>query len=297
MIVARAPLRERPHQPRDHGFPQPALTAQALNATHSKTGHAHLDEAPDRCGGSQTSTLDRGASSLHIVPALDVPDDLVSWIENVIAGRRTGRGLLVHAHLLQQSVTALLWLAKNVTDEQLASIFAMGARAQLRQRHDRPACDLHLNACRGGSQAAVRQHADPSLALRRAGDRGERRRLYNGKHHDHRMVVQVLSDTGGKLLFLGWAPCRVGTRSDRARDDRIVHAVTDAGIETIADSGYESASSTVRTPAKRPKSKGHNGSRSGPTAVTPGSFRKAAIHQHPASPAASSVRSCFGPHR
>jgi hypothetical protein len=41
--------------------------------------------------------------------------------------------------------------------------------------------------------------------------------------------------------------------------DGIVDAVTDAGIETLADSGYQGAGGSVRTPVKRPKGKGHNG--------------------------------------
>jgi hypothetical protein len=83
--------------------------------------------------------------------------------------------------------------------------------------------------------------------------------LYNGKHHDHGLVVQGLTDTGCELVFVGQA--RPGCMHDlaEARADGIIQAVTDAGIETIADSGYQGAGGTVRTPIKRPKGKGNNG--------------------------------------
>jgi hypothetical protein len=73
------------------------------------------------------------------------------------------------------------------------------------------------------------------------------------------MVMQGITDTRGELAFLGQA--RPGCTHDlaEARTDGIIQAVTDAGIETIADSAYQGAGGTVRTPIKRPQGKGHNG--------------------------------------
>ena len=83
--------------------------------------------------------------------------------------------------------------------------------------------------------------------------------LYNSKHRDHRMTVQALTDTAGELVFLGEA--RLGSAHDLtgARADGIIAAVTDADVETTADSGYQGAGGCVRTPIKRPAGKGHNG--------------------------------------
>jgi hypothetical protein len=39
--------------------------------------------------------------------------------------------------------------------------------------------------------------------------------LYNGKHHEHGMVVQALADTNGELVFLGEA--RPGCTHDLAK--------------------------------------------------------------------------------
>lgn len=73
------------------------------------------------------------------------------------------------------------------------------------------------------------------------------------------MAVQALTDTGGELVFLGEA--RPGCMHDlaEARADGIIDAVTEAGIETIADAGYQGTGGTVHTLVKRPKGKGHNG--------------------------------------
>ena len=73
------------------------------------------------------------------------------------------------------------------------------------------------------------------------------------------MVVQALTDIDGELLFLGQAHAGCVHDLTAARQDGIIDAVTDADVETIADCGYQGADGTVRTPAKRPKGKGHNG--------------------------------------
>lgn len=71
--------------------------------------------------------------------------------------------------------------------------------------------------------------------------------------------MQGLTNTIGELLFLGEA--RPGSTHDivAARADGITEAVTAADVETTADSGYQGAGGTVRTPIKRPKGKGNNG--------------------------------------
>jgi len=73
------------------------------------------------------------------------------------------------------------------------------------------------------------------------------------------MNVQALTGTSGELVFLGEA--HLGSTHDvtAARADGIIIAVTDADVETSADSGYQGAGGTVRSPIKRPMGKGHNG--------------------------------------
>lgn len=68
------------------------------------------------------------------------------------------------------------------------------------------------------------------------------------------MNVQALIGTDGEPAFVGEARCDSTHDLTAARADGIIDAVAEAGIETLADSGYQGADGTVRTPGK-----GHNG--------------------------------------
>jgi hypothetical protein len=63
--------------------------------------------------------------------------------------------------------------------------------------------------------------------------------------------MQALTDTTGEPVFLGDA--HPGSMHDlaAARADGIIDAATDARIETLADSSYQGAGGTMRTPIKR----------------------------------------------
>lgn len=199
---------------------------------------------------------------------LDVPEELVSWVENVVAARRSERGGCWYALTSWDvAVMTLVWLIKGATYQQLAADFGVSVGTA----HD------HVN----DTIDALAVYA-PTLGEAIAAVGPERRLLldgtliptwrctsiatdtnpdplYNGKHHQHGMVMQGITDTRGELAFLGQA--RPGCTHDlaEARTDGIIQAVTDAGIETIADSAYQGAGGTVRTPIKRPQGKGHNG--------------------------------------
>ena len=199
---------------------------------------------------------------------LDVPDDLVSWIENVIAARRSERGGSWYAlTCFDQAVMTLVWLLKNTTYEQLAADFAVGvgtAHAYVNDTIDQlstfaPALPEAIVAAGADRRLLLDGTLIPTWRCAARASAANVDPLYNGKHHDHGMVVQALTDTSGELVFLGRA--RPGSVHDltEARDDGIVDAVTEAGVETIADCGYQGAGGTVRTPVKRPKGKGHNG--------------------------------------
>ncbi|MHC5905444.1 transposase family protein [Streptomyces sp. S6] len=83
--------------------------------------------------------------------------------------------------------------------------------------------------------------------------------LYSGKHRDHGIDVQALTTTDGELVFLGRARPGSTHGLSAARADGILDTVTAADVETTADSAYQGADGTVRTPVKRPPGKGHNG--------------------------------------
>ncbi|MBM7058260.1 IS5 family transposase [Streptomyces sp. RHZ10] len=74
------------------------------------------------------------------------------------------------------------------------------------------------------------------------------RPYYSGKHKRHGMNVQVIADASGRLL---WAsPALPGAVHDikAARTHGIIEALTEAGVRTWADKGYQGARGTIRVP-------------------------------------------------
>ncbi|GAB2990657.1 IS5/IS1182 family transposase [Streptomyces pseudoechinosporeus] len=74
------------------------------------------------------------------------------------------------------------------------------------------------------------------------------RPFYSGKHKKHGMNVQIIADPKGRLL---WASAALpGAVHDvrAARENGIIDALTEAGINCWADKGYRGAGGTVRTP-------------------------------------------------
>jgi hypothetical protein len=199
---------------------------------------------------------------------LDVPPDLVSWIENLVAARRSERGGSWYALTsFDQAVMTLVWLTKDTTYEQLAADFGVAVATAHEYVNDtidqlaRFAPTLAEAIAASGPERRLLLDGTliPTWRCAALATETNADPLYNGKHHEHGMVVQALADTDGELVFLGEA--RPGCTHDlaEARADGIINAMTEAGVETIADSGYQGAGGTVRTPVKRPKGKGHNG--------------------------------------
>lgn len=202
---------------------------------------------------------------------LDLPDELVSFVENVVAARRSElRSPWRALTSFDQAVLTLVWLRDGDTFAQLGAHFGVST-------------DTAWRYCTEAVLALAEHAPDLATALR---DGGLERRMildgtlipihrcaspppgygkdnqdpyYSGKHHRPGVNVQALMGTDGEPAFVGEARCGSTHDLAAARADGIVDAVTGAGIETLADSGYQGAGGTVRTPAKRPKGRGHNG--------------------------------------
>jgi hypothetical protein len=67
---------------------------------------------------------------------------------------------------------------------------------------------------------------------------GRDRPYYSGKHKRHGVNVQVLADPAGRLIWASGA--LPGARHDMgaAREHGLLDALTDSGVQVIADSGY-----------------------------------------------------------
>lgn len=74
------------------------------------------------------------------------------------------------------------------------------------------------------------------------------RPYYSGKHKRYGMNVQVIADAFGRLLWV--SPALPGAVHDikAARTHGIIEALTQAGIRTWADKGYQGIRGTIRVP-------------------------------------------------
>lgn len=198
---------------------------------------------------------------------LDVPSDLVSWLENLIAARRSEAGGSWRALTSwDQAVMLLVWMAKGDTFPQLAAHFGVSTDTAWRYVNEgldalaplAPELEQAIEASGQERRLLLDGTLLPTWRCTAVATKANPDPLYSGKHRDHGMNVQALATPEGELVFLGEA--RPGSTHDltAARADGIVAAVTEADVETTADSGYQGAGGTVRTPIKRPKGKGHN---------------------------------------
>lgn len=199
---------------------------------------------------------------------LDVPDDLVSWLENIVATRRSEAGGTWRALTsYDQAVLALVYLLTDATYVELGRSFCVATDTAWRYVDETldalaplaPTLTEALTATGEERRALLDGTLIRTWRCTTMATDTNRDPLYSGKHHDHGVNVQALTSTSGDLLYLGQA--RPGSRHDlaAARADGIIDAVTEAGIEVLADSGYQGVGGTIRTPIKRPKGKGHNG--------------------------------------
>lgn len=211
---------------------------------------------------------EQGASVVVYRARLDVPDDLVSWVENLIATRRCEAGgswrVLTS---FDQAVMLLVWLSTGESFPRVAAHFGVSTDTAWRYVHEgvdvlaeqAPSLGEAIAAAGKERRLLLDGTLIPTWRCSTMGTQTNADPLYSGKHHRHGMNVQALTNLCGDLVFLGEA--RVGCTHDltAARADGIITALTEADVEALADTGYQGAGGTVRTPVKRPRGKGHNG--------------------------------------
>jgi len=202
---------------------------------------------------------------------LDLPDELVSFVENVIATRRSElRSPWRALTSFDQAVLTLVWLRDGDTFAQLGSHFGISTDTAWRYATEAMSA---LSALAPSLTDALRE-AGPARRMILDGtlistvrcatkpthyDGENQDPYYSGKHHRPGVNVQALMGMDGEPAFVGEARCGSTHDLSAARADGIVDAASAADVEVLADSGYQGAGGTVRTPAKRPKRLGHNG--------------------------------------
>ncbi len=147
----------------------------------------------------------------------------------------------------EQALLVLAHLRKGETYTDLATGFAIGTTTVF--RYIREAVDALAvlaptlaDAIEGASRKAFVILDGTVLRMDRVGmAAGRDRPYYSGKWNCHGMNVQVIADPVGRLI---WAsPALPGARHDMgaAREHGITDALTQAGVQVVADNGYRGA--------------------------------------------------------
>jgi dienelactone hydrolase len=155
----------------------------------------------------------------------------------------------------QQALLALAHLRNGDAPAQLAAGFTVGATTAW--RYVREAVDLLAATAPTLAQAMAGIARLAYAILDGALIRNDRlggtanRRYYAGKPRHHAINAQVIADCAGRLKWV--SPALPGSTHDltAAREHGIIDALTDKGVMTFADKGYQGAGGTVRTPHKR----------------------------------------------
>jgi hypothetical protein len=199
---------------------------------------------------------------------LDLPGELVSFVENVIA-TRSGELCSPRRALtsFDQAVLALVWLRDGDTFEQLGLHFGISTDMAWRYATE----TMRALAAHGPTLAEALREAGPErrmildgtliptwrCATRPAGHDGDNQDpYYSGKHHRPGMNAQALVGMDGEPAFVGQARCGSTHDLAAAREDGIIDAAAETGVEILADSGYQGAGGHRAHPGQAPQTPG-----------------------------------------
>jgi len=182
---------------------------------------------------------------------IDLSNSTLRYLSGLLRARRRERGTRWRRLTAdRQALLALAHLRCGHTYAQLAAGFGIGLATVYRYIVE--AVEV-LAALAPTLQQAMTVAANKAFVIldgtllhidRIAADRP----YYSGKHKRHGMNVQVIADAFGRLLWASSALPGAVHDIKAARIHGIIEALTQAGIRTWADKGYQGAQGTIRVP-------------------------------------------------
>jgi hypothetical protein len=182
--------------------------------------------------------------------ALDLPHALVEWVTMLVVTREWDQRCKPRPS--RRAMAALVYLREHTTLAKIAARFGIRESTA----HAYTSAVIHLLAERSPGLLKVLREASADFVLLDGTlaecDRvGDGRADYSHKHRRHGVNAQVVTDPGGRLLWLSLALPGRAHDLTAARTHRIIRICERQGVPILADLAYQGGGPWATTGIKR----------------------------------------------